>query len=107
MARDMGRLPPVENSIDAVGDIVMHIPKLPAEIVKRTSGAITSMGNEMDAAVDRTTSGGIPDPVTFVANGIDYIIAVPKGAFGAVKGAFEGVGETLSSAQARLKQLGR
>ena len=95
--------------VDAIGDVIMHAPRLPAEVVQRAGAAGASMGTEMEAAVKRVTDipgDVLPDPITFVTGALDYVFAVPKGAVGVVKGVADGVAETLSGVQQRLRRLG-
>lgn len=104
------RVPGPLEILDAVGDVVLHIPRIPAKILSRTGSTISSMGAEMDSAVTGVTdktSAIPPDPVTVVAGLAEYVIAVPKGAvlwFGEAAG---GVNQVLESAQNRLRNLVR
>lgn len=103
-------LPEPLKVVDAIGDVILHIPALPAKIVQRVGSAIQGAGSEQEGAVKSITDvpgDAIPDPVTFVAGALDYVIAIPKGAVGVVKGAVEGIGDTLGSAQERLRRLVR
>ena len=105
--RDAPDLPDPLEVVDAVGDVLLHIPRLPAEIAQRTGAAATRMGSSMESAVGRTTQGEIPDPITFIGNGLDYILSVPRGAIEVAEGAFNGVKETFNSAQERLRRLSK
>lgn len=96
--------------IDAVGDVVMHVPRLPAEVGHRLGAATQHAGSSMEAAVRRTTDlagDAPPDPITFVFNGLDYVAAIPRGVFEGAGGVFNGIVETFNSAMARIQRLGK
>lgn len=94
--------------VDAIGDLILHIPKLPAEIVQRVGAAAAATGGEMEQAVKHTTdSPDIPDPITLVTGALDYVLALPKGGINAIRGVADGVTDTFGSAQQRLRSLGR
>lgn len=96
--------------IDAVGDVVMHVPRLPAEVCQRIGNATQRTSSAMEAAVRRTTeipNDAPPDPVTFIANGVDYVVAIPRGVFEGAAGVFNGVVETFNSAMTRIQRLSK
>lgn len=107
MPNGLQPLPPPLKVVDAIGDVLLHIPKLPAEIVQRVGTAAVSTGGEMDQAVRRSTDApGIPNPVTFVTGAMDYVLAGPKGGLKVLMGVADGALDTFSSAQQRLRSLG-
>ena len=105
--RNAPDLPDPLEVVDAVGDVIMHIPRLPGEIAQRLGAATNRMGGSMESAVGRTTQGEIPDPITFLANGLDYVLSIPRGALEGVEGVFDGAKETFNSAQERLRRLSK
>ena len=108
MPNGLKPLPEPLKVVDAIGDVILQIPALPAKIAQQVGSAVQGFGSEQLAAVKSTTDVGgdaLPDPVTFVAGALDYVIAIPKGAVAVVKGMVEGVGDTLGSAQGRLRRL--
>lgn len=112
MANNGQSLPPIPNPlkvIDAVGDVVMTIPRVPADVVQRAGAAISGAGAGMEAAVNKATEIADdmpPDPITFVFGAVNYAIAGVKGGVDGVAGAVVGVGDSLSQAASRVQRLG-
>lgn len=108
MDKGFGNAPGPVETIDAIGDVILHLPRLPGEIAQRVGSAIQNMGSNMEAAVNSVTNRPDdvpPDPITFLAGVGDYILSGPKAAFEVIRGVGDGALETFTSAQARLKKL--
>ena len=98
-------LPDPMGLVDALFDTVMAVPKLPGEVVQRVGNAASANGNEMEGAVRQSTNPDVlPDPVTFVAGAIDYVLSIPKGAFSAIRGGSDGVIQTAGDVQNRWRR---
>jgi hypothetical protein len=103
-----GKPPGPEGVVDAVFDTVLAIPKLPSEVAQRVGQASASMGNEMEAAVRKSTDfpdDELPDPITVVSGAIDYVLSIPKGAATGARGVFDGILQTAGDVQSRWRRV--
>lgn len=95
--------------VDAAGDVVVSaLPGTVARVVRNVGAAVQGAGAEAMGAVSsvKDAPGDVPpDPVSLVSAGINYVLAVPKGGLGVIKGIFTGVEESINDVTSRGRRL--